>query len=99
MQICSYDNHMVPRLVPRNKIGVIPKAIWSTLRSCLGFKADPFVIALATLGKPTPLIIVTEEGPFTGSAKKPNIPFICNNEGLTAQPLITVLRDTAFNFR
>jgi hypothetical protein len=62
-------------------------------------KADPFVIALATLANPTPLIIVTEEGQFTGSAKKPNIPFICNNEKLTSQPLITVLRDTAFNFR
>jgi len=61
-------------------------------------KADPFVIALATLSKP-PLIIVTEEGPLSGSAKRPNIPFICSNEGLTSQPLITLLRDTAFKFR
>jgi hypothetical protein len=62
-------------------------------------KADPFVIALATLANPTPLIIVTEEGPFTGSARKPNIPFVCTSEGLTCQPLIRLLRDTAFNFR
>lgn len=75
-------------------VGKYPKLV-ATGRN----KADPFVIALATLGKPTPLIIVTEEGPFTGSAKKPNIPFICNNEGLTSQPLISLLRDTAFRFR
>jgi hypothetical protein len=62
-------------------------------------KADPFVIALATLANPTSLIILTEEGPLSGSAKRPNIPFICNNEGLISQPLITALRDTAFNFR
>ena len=48
-------------------------------------KADPFVIALATLAEP-PLIIVTEEGPLSGSAKRPNIPSICSNEGLTSQP-------------
>jgi hypothetical protein len=59
-------------------------------------KADPFVIALATLSKPTPLIIVTEEGTVSGSAKRPNIPFICSNEGLTAKPLITLLRNTGF---
>jgi hypothetical protein len=61
-------------------------------------KADPFVIALATLSKP-PLIIVTEEGPLSGSPKRPNIPYICNNEGLISQPLITLIRDTAFKFR
>lgn len=61
-------------------------------------KADPFVIALATLAKPDPLIIITEEGPQSGSAKKPNIPFICNKEGLTSQPLIKLLRDTNFKF-
>ena len=61
-------------------------------------KADPFVIALATLAGPNSLIIITEEGPYTGSAKKPNIPFICNKEGLTSQPLITLLRDTDFTF-
>ncbi len=61
-------------------------------------KADPFVIALATLAGPNPLIIITEEGPYTGSAKKPNIPFICNKEGLTSQPLIRLLRETDFTF-
>jgi len=59
-------------------------------------KADPFVIALATLSKPIPLIIVTEESQLSGSAKRPNIPFICKNEGLTSQPFLTLLRDTGF---
>jgi hypothetical protein len=57
-------------------------------------RADPFVIALATLAKPTPLIIVTEESPLNGSPKRPNIPFICKNEGLASHPLITLLRNT-----
>ena len=62
-------------------------------------KADPFVIALATLSEPTPLIIVTEESRLNGSAKRPNIPFICSNEGLTVNPLITLLRNTGFKLR
>lgn len=62
-------------------------------------KADPFVIALATLSKPNPLIIVTEESPSNGSAKRPNIPFICINEGLTTNPFITLLRNTGFKSR
>lgn len=62
-------------------------------------KADPFVIALATLSKPTPLIIVTEESTMNGSAKRPNIPFICSSEGLTVNPLITLLRNTGFKLR
>jgi len=61
-------------------------------------KADPFVIGFATLANP-PLIIVNEENPQSGSPKRPNIPFICRNEGLTSQPLISLLRDTAFKFR
>jgi hypothetical protein len=62
-------------------------------------KADPFVIALATISKPTPLIIVTEEGPLNGSVKRPNIPYICREEGLHFQPLVALLRDTNFGFR
>lgn len=62
-------------------------------------KADPFVIALATLSKPTPLIIVTEESPLNGNPKRPNIPFICANEGLTSSPLIKLLRNTGFKLR
>jgi len=61
-------------------------------------KADPFVIALATLSNP-PLIIVTEESTLSGSVKRPNIPFICSNEGLIANPLITLLRNTGFKLR
>ena len=61
-------------------------------------KVDPFVIALANLSKP-PLIIVTEESTMSGSAKRPNIPFVCSNEGLTANPLIKLLRDTGFKLR
>jgi hypothetical protein len=62
-------------------------------------RADPFVIALATLAKPKPLIIVTEESPLNGSPNRPNIPFICNNEGLPSYPLISLLRNTGFKLR
>lgn len=60
-------------------------------------KADPFVIALATLSSPA-LIIVTEEGQQSGSDNRPNIPFICRKENLISRPFIALLRETGFRF-
>jgi hypothetical protein len=61
-------------------------------------KADPFVMGLAVISKPK-LIIITEEGAQSGSANKPNIPYICRQEGLVSEALVKLLRDTGFRFK
>ena len=48
--------------------------------------ADPFVIALAAVQKPTPWVVVTGEKP--GSADNPKIPWVCKN--FEPQPIRTI---------
>ena len=57
--------------------------------------ADPFVIAAAMISNPV-LTVVTEEGPTSGSARRPNIPFICREENIDFCSLIEILRRTGF---
>ena len=56
---------------------------------------DPFVIAQALAGKPR-LVVVTEE--HGGSADKPRIPFVCDQEGVRHLDLLTLIEEEDWTF-
>ena len=56
---------------------------------------DPFVIAQALAGKPR-LVVVTEER--GGSADKPRIPFVCDQEGVRHLDLLTLIEEEDWTF-
>jgi len=58
--------------------------------------ADPFVIAAAQLWNP-PLVIVTQEG-ATNNVRKPNIPDVCEKEGLDCIPIVEVIAREDWRF-
>ena len=56
-------------------------------------RADPFVIALASLrGYP---VVTQEQG---GSASKPRIPFVCGARNVACMPILDVLRAEGWRF-
>jgi hypothetical protein len=59
----------------------------------LSFRADPFVIALARLGK---LVVVSEEGSNPLETGRPRIPNLCGWYGLRSINLLTLMREQGF---
>lgn len=49
---------------------------------------DPFVIAQALAAKPFHTVVTEEKG---GSAKQPNIPWVCQDVGVTAMSLLAMI--------
>lgn len=56
---------------------------------------DPFVIAQALASTPR-LIVITQE--FGGSADKPKIPFVCDQEGVRYINLLTLIEEEDWSF-
>ena len=56
---------------------------------------DPFVIAQALAAKPRLVVITQEAG---GSADKPKIPFVCDQEGIRHINLLTLIEEEDWSF-
>jgi hypothetical protein len=52
--------------------------------------ADPFVIALAQMHNPTLTVVTEERG---GTAKKPHIPYVCQEEDIRCISLLELIRE------
>ncbi len=57
--------------------------------------ADPFVIAQALAARPRLVVITQEAG---GSAEKPKIPFVCDQEGIRHIELLTLIEEEDWSF-
>ena len=56
---------------------------------------DPFVIAQALAARPNLVVITQEAG---GSADKPKIPFVCDQEGIRHINLLTLIEEEDWSF-